>query len=272
MHNVALMAGHVLVDIVNRYKQQGNIMPSGLIFSATIFVLLSAINSHSQESIKIGSMQNYAPYNFESKNGKYIGIDVAIIETVLSELGLTAVHEPRPWPRAVIEFEEYKTDALFQLTATTERFLNWNMVGPIRSNARVYFVRANSSITDITSINDLKGLNVGVIRGYAYSDEFMKANDFEKEYVTDIVQNVMKLALGRVDIVIANKLPFKLETKMQEHENTIRMLPTPILVSERYIAFHKDEKGNALAKRFQIKLDELKLNGRVQKIIDSWHE
>ncbi len=217
-------------------------------------------------------MQNYAPYNFERADGKYVGIDVAIIQTVLSELGLKAIHEPRPWTRAVVEFEEHKTDSLFQLTSTSERLLKWNMVGPIRSNAKAYFVRFDSKIKDIKSLNDLTGLTVGVIRGYSFSDEFLQADNFEKEPVTDIVQNVVKLALGRVDIIIGNELPFKLESNKQGYTETIRMLPTPISVSNRYIAFHKDAKGNALAKRFQDKLDELKLNGSVQHIIDTWHE
>jgi len=224
----------------------------------------------SQESIKIASMDNFAPYNSRGKDGAYIGIDVAIIEAVLNELGIKYTHMPLPWNRAVIEFEKGTADMLFQLEMTPERYEKWNMVGPIRKNNFAYFVQKDSNIRDIKMIKDLKGLDIGLIRGYSYSKEFLDADYLTKAYVTDITQNVNKLMRGRIDIVMENELPFKYESKKMGFENVFRMLPTYSSESERYVAFPKNKKGIRIARRFQKKLNELKSNGSIQSILDNW--
>ncbi len=245
------------------------------------FVILSMMVTHllcilpraySEESIKIGSMEHYAPYNFEGEDGKYIGIDVAIIEAVLTELDITFTHLPRPWKRAVVEFEDGDTEMLFQLTLTPERSEKWHMVGPIRPNNRGYFVKHDSPIQDITTIQDLKGFSVGIIRGYTYPKEFVNADYFTKEKVTNIKQNVWKLEMGRVDVVLENVIPFQYYARKLGFEDRIRMLPTLAQEGERYVAFQKNERGEHLSTMFQKKLDRLIANGTIQAILDTRHE
>ena len=248
-------------------------MKKSLIISILMLMSFSFIsNAFSQESIKIGSMDKYPPYNFKGKGGKYIGIDVAIIEAVLNELGIKAIHVPTPWKRALVDFETGKTDMLFQLAPKPERFEKWNMVGPLRDNNRAYFVKNDSKIVDIKSIKELKGLKVGTIRGYVYPDEFMQADYFKKQEVTNIKQNVIKLSKGRIDIVVENEYPFKYELNKLRIEHGIRMLPTFASKHVRYAAFHKDKKGNELSKIFQKNLDELISSGMIKSIIDNWRE
>ena len=88
----------------------------------------------------------------------------------------------------------------------------------------------------------------------------------------DVAQNAKKLIHSRIDIAVENVIPFNYELKKLGAVNEVRILPTLLSKSVRYIAFHKNKKGNHLAEKFQRKLDELKRNGTIQLIIKNWHE
>jgi ABC-type amino acid transport substrate-binding protein len=244
-------------------------MSGSMMVTNALFFLPDAC---SQEPIKIGSMENFPPYNFTGKDGKYIGIDVAIIEAVLNKLGIAYTHQPRPWKRAVKELEDGDTQMLFQLSPKTEWFEKFYMAGPLRTNNRAYFVKHGSDIRDIPTIQDLKGRRVGIILGYRWTEEFVKADYFEKQEVAKIEQNVLKLDANRVDVVIENESVFNYLAQQLKLKDRFRMLPTYFETDKRYAAFRRDERGKKLAEMFQKKLDELVANGTIQSIIDTWHE
>lgn len=243
-----------------------------LAFTVLLLFISGIPGSTSAQHINIGSAEKFPPFNYTDKGGNYIGIDVTIIEMILDEIEVTYSHKPRPWKRAIAEFESGRTDMLFQLTPKPERFTNWYMVGPIRKNISAYFVKADSKIQEIKSLSDLKGLRVGVMNGYKYFKEFDEANIFTKDPVHHTVQNVRKLFKGRVDVVIETEQVFKYEIKMADLEGAIRMLPTPAVESTRYAAFRRTYKGKHLSELFQNKLDELKSKGVIQQTVDTWQE
>ncbi len=235
-----------------------------------LLVFLLTSSALAQETIKVGSMAKYPPYNFTNLQGEYTGIDVAIIESVLSELAIKVIHVPTPWKRALHNFEGGQTDMLFQLSPSAERFVKWNMVGPFRENNMGYFVLRDSKIKDIKLVEELRGLKVGTVLGFNYPKEFLQAKFFTKDEVVDISQNLQKLIRGRVDIVVENEYAFKHALEKASKPGQIRMLPTFSSVAARYVAFRKDEKGNKLARLFQEKLEEKISKGQITLIINAW--
>ena len=222
------------------------------------------------ETLKIGSMENFSPFNFNDGSGDVVGIDVDIIETVLSEMKLSAVHKPLPWKRAIAEFENGKLDILFQLAPTPERFEKYTMVGPIRSNNRAWFVRKDSELKDVLSLTDLDGLRVGTILGFSYPEDFTSASNFTKDPAKNISTNVNKLAATRLDIVLESEIPFLFEASKLGLSEEFRMLPSYAVESERWIAFQKSDRGRELGKEFQKKLDALHERQGVTSIIQKW--
>jgi len=246
-------------------------MKIGLVALGKILIVLSLTSyALAQETIKVSSMAKYPPYNFTNLQGEYTGIDVAIIESVLTELAIKVIHVPTPWKRALQNFEGGQTDMLFQLLPTDERFAKWNMVGPFRENNRGYFVLRNSKIKDIQSVEELRGLKVGTVLGFGYPEDFMQARFFTKDEVVEISQNIQKLIRGRVDIVVENEYPFKHELGKTGEPGQIRMLPTYASIDARYVAFRKDKRGNKLARLFQEKLEEKISKGQITLIINAW--
>ncbi|MEH6345968.1 MAG: transporter substrate-binding domain-containing protein [Bermanella sp.] len=235
-----------------------------------ILFVFSAGSVMAEETIKVGSMAKYPPYNYTNTQGVYTGIDVAIIESVLDELAIKVIHVPTPWKRAIVNFEGGQTDMLFQLSPSDERFKKWNMVGPFRENNRGYFVLHDSKIKDIKSVEQLRGLKVGTVLGYHYTKDFMQATFFTKDEVVEFPQNIHKLVRGRIDVVVENEYPFKLALAKTSEQARIRMLPSFASTGGRYVAFRKDKRGNKLAHLFREKLDEMISKGEITLIINAW--
>lgn len=235
-----------------------------------LILFLALANFTCSETIRAGSMVNFTPFNFYNDQGVYDGIDVAIIERAASELNIDIVHHPRPWKRALADFKNEETEMLFQLVATQERFEQWNMVGPIRNNNSVWFVKKVSPIKDIVSLEELLGHRVGTVHGFTYWKEFDQSRFFVRSPGLNVDINIQRILSDRVDISLESELVLKYAVVKSNSAELIRVLPTPAIESERYIAFHKDEDGDRLAKLFQNKLDEFRAKGAIQEIINEW--
>ncbi|WP_058316576.1 substrate-binding periplasmic protein [Cognatishimia activa] len=219
------------------------------------------------ETWVVGSQKDVPPFNYFDAQGTYVGIDVDILEEAAALAGVTLAHRPMPWRRALLDFESGQLDAVFQLTPTPERFAKWNMVGPLRSTRTVFITRVGSSIEDIETVNDLNGHVLGTVAGYTYGHEIDEDTNLNKEISTDDYGNVRKLLLGRVDVIVGGQTTLLSVIDDLKARDKIRILPTPLVIRDRFIAFPKDDRGSAMAKRMQTALDELRLKGRIAAII-----
>lgn len=212
------------------------------------------------------SMEAFAPYNY-SRNGIYQGIDVEILDTAARDMGVTLRHHPLPWRRAMLTFDKGEVDGLFQVTVTETRLTSWRMVGPLRMTRIVYVTRADSPLRDIATPVDLQDLTVGVVRGFTYGEGFERMDHFRRERSLDEETSLRKLLLGRCDVAVIGQSNAHYVSDMLGIRNALRVLPTPLVEEGRYIAFHRDARGMALADRLQPVLDRMHADGRIDRIL-----
>lgn len=234
---------------------------------AFIAALALSASAAGAETWKVGSQDSFVPYNFV-QDGEYTGIDVEILESAANSINVTLRHFPTTWRRALLDFEAGKLDALFQLTPTHERFRKWHMVGPIRTTQTVFMTRTDSQIVDIKGLPDLSDLVVGVVAGYTYGHKFDDDPQIEKEPSVDDFTNVRKLLLGRSDVIIGGRETLNYIVRELNAQDKVRILPTPLTVRDRYVAFHKTPEGLDKARRLQAQLDKMADDGVLQAIIN----
>lgn len=210
--------------------------------------------------IVIGSMESFAPFNYYNDAGDYVGLDTEVINAVFASLGIAYEHAPRPWKRALLEFNSGVTDVLFQFTPTEERAVKWHGV-KLRNNNQAYYVTPASPIEDIASLADLDGLTVGTIAGFTYSAEFDRAANFEKVVTKTFDAHLRILLAGRADVIIANEVTFEHAVEQMGLSASFRKLPTYAIQSERWIAFQKTPEGIALGNRFKAQLETMRASG-----------
>lgn len=217
----------------------------------------------------VGSQEDFVPYNY-TQGQDYTGIDVEILETASNSIGVTLEHFPTSWRRALLEFDSGNLDAIFQLTPTPERFRKWHMVGPLRTTKTVFMVRKDSTLNDVGDLTDLLDLVVGVVAGFTYGHEFDTDDRIVKEQSVDDFTNVRKLLLGRSDVIVGGRETLTYVARELNAQDKLRLLPTPLVETARYIAFRRTPDGALKAERLQAELNRMTKEGLVQAIIESF--
>ena len=111
-----------------------------------------------------------------------------------------------PWKRAITIARQGKTaDGMVGVWHNKERANDFLYSDPIFPN-KVGFYKHKSNAIIFENYTDLvsKGYKLGSVRGYIFP-KGLKESGIEIELVTDDLQNLKKLALGRVDLVVVDK-------------------------------------------------------------------
>lgn len=234
-------------------------------------IILFPVSVQAEEWV-VGSMEKFAPFNFE-RNGIYDGIDTRILNEAAKNIDVVLNHLPRPWKRAIKDLERKKTIALFQLSGNGDWFEKYYPVGPIRPNKRMLFVTNESAQESFEGYDNFKGFRIGVIKNFSYSDAFDKAVKEKKIipiYYSKPRAAVRALNAHRIEGVIETYEIFRFAASTEKLLGEFRELNPPISENERYIVFHRDEAGLEKAKRLQAALDKMWKTGRIKEIIDGF--
>ncbi len=132
-------------------------------------------------------------------------MDVKIIERVCKEAKIPYEIQFYPWERCVQMIKQGKADVIFGILKNEERkaYLKYPDQ-PVSFDKRV-IVSKKSSKLNIKSIQDLQGLTVGIVRGYAYHPDFDKSTIYTKDISTSTNQSLEKLKADRFSLVATNE-------------------------------------------------------------------
>lgn len=189
--------------------------------SAIILFIIPTIGN--TETLPLITLE-FPPWNYKDKNsGKIIGASVEIVTDILDRMGYEVKIDLKPWKRGQKETAEGKYAGIFTLTKSPTRLKYYYYADPISTITEVFFKRTDRNISWKT-LEDLKGLRVGVVGGYNYVDDFKKARKagyFQIQAVSlergDYV-NLRKLKHGRIDLFICvlNVCSYIIKSKSEE--------------------------------------------------------
>jgi polar amino acid transport system substrate-binding protein len=124
----------------------------------------------------------------------------------------------------------------------------------------------------VTELSDLKGLLVGVTRGYAYGEEFDKAPYFLRVQNDHVIQNLLLLVGGRIDFVVGDKwvLIYQMLQFMPQSISAVELTRLPVTARGLRIAIsrkHPDQKQ--ILDDFNAAIRAMREDGSLQQIIDT---
>ncbi|MFT3688418.1 substrate-binding periplasmic protein [Paenirhodobacter sp.] len=224
-----------------------------------------------QERWRLYAMEDFPPYSYMS-GGRFQGIDVDILDRAAGALGVGLDYVALPWRRAILAFDNSPEDGLFQLTPTAERARKWRMVGPIRDTVIVAVTRVGAPFARGVRLEGLRGLRVGVVRGFTYFEAFDRADHFVREVSPDERVSLRKLVLGRVDVVLMGRANARHVIGGLGMDQALRVLPVPLFREGRYLAFHRNPVGLDRGRRLQRELERLHAGGTVSAILRRYGE
>lgn len=214
--------------------------------------------------------EEYPPYEY-IEDGMIKGMNMDIIREAFKRMGIKPTFEPRPWKRALFELKAGEILALSSgfRTKDREHFVVYPDA-PLGMETNVIITTVNRDI-EVRSLDDLKGLNLGVVREYVYGEPFDSMHGLNKIKAQSSHQLLRMLLNGRMDVAIGNKAVFRYLARQQNALDRIKVL-YEVGSEPLYLMFSKERgpKAENLARDFGNAVKGMIKDGSFQRIVDSY--
>ncbi|MFP4383903.1 MAG: substrate-binding periplasmic protein [Spirochaetia bacterium] len=214
----------------------------------------------------------FPPYIMGDHAGKAEGgIAVEAAKELFSRLNMRTEIILHPWKRVLKSAKSGLSDGILLLMKTREReeYLVYS-IPYIISREMFYF---NTNIHPDFSWNtysDITPYTVGLVQGYTYGEEFLKAVEsysLSVQYADSTETNIKKLAANRVDLIVEEQIVTG--TYLSEHPeigSRIKAAEKPVTVYPYHMAFTRNYRFLELIHSINDVLDQMIKDKTIESI------
>lgn len=214
----------------------------------------------------------YPPYM--GKDLPHQGSVAHVIREAFKQEDISVSFKFYPWKRAyeMAKSGDFIATAFWFLTDERAQDFYYSK-HPVNIDDFSFFYMKNSPMKPWNTVADLKDYTIGITRGYTYSSEFMDmmANqELNTEPVSEDLQNLNKLLLGRIDITPIGTIPGMLLIRQNfspDEQKLFLIHPKPLKEDFSYLLFSRSHPD---AKKwmdiFDQGMEKLKQSGIIDKI------
>lgn len=186
------------------------------------------------------------------------GLDYEMTTIVFKRLGVDVQWQFLPWKRCLLMLEQGEADGVLDILKLPER--DGLLLYPNEPLSEINWVlfQANARPHPFNSLQDLTGLTIGVSPGYLYSPEFDTSTLFIREPAPTHEANFGKLARGRVDLVVTERLVGQQMIDKLKLRDDISEVPNVIARQDLYLAVRRNVGMDLLVQRFGAELKRFK--------------
>ncbi|CAH2602269.1 Amino acid ABC transporter substrate-binding protein [Rhodovastum atsumiense] len=199
--------------------------------------------------------------------GKPAGIYNALISEAFRRIGLAADMSAAPWKRAIAGLDAAE-NGVGGIYSNAERQRKYDFSDKLFDEVIVVYV-PKARAFGFSGVDSLKGKTVGVIRGWSYGDDFdaaVKAGTIRTEETASDASNFAKLALGRIDAVLAIREAGKVAMAAQGVGEKVTALDPPLSSNPSFLAFSRQAGKGELLGRFNTALGAMRRDGSFERI------
>lgn len=186
----------------------------------------------------------WPPYADASLPGQ--GLAVEIVTTALKRAGYTTYMRVDSLDRileggALGVYDVFATpwysDARNQYLDYSEPYLE----------SYIRFIKKKDKKLRYESLDDLKGVMVGTVQDYAYGPEFDQARGIIKIPERNLIQNLLKLTQGRIDLTLDDELvvQYEINSYMPNSMAELEFLAVPLAVRGIHIGVSRENPQHA---------------------------
>ena len=244
------------------------------IYISVLLLLTACFNSLAfaeSKPLKIaGSV--WPPYIIDQ--GAEKGAATALVSEILKRAGYQTEVSIETWPRTLEGTSAGIYDVIISAWYTKERETHFQFTEPYFVNT-IQFVKRKDAQIDFKDYQDLKGLVIGVVNGYAYGEEFDNAKGILKLPSNHLIQNLLKLQQGRIDLTLGDKWVVRHE--LTEYFPTaikdFAFLGKPVATRTLHAAVSRAHpQHDKIVKDFNKALKSMKADGSYEKILDTYRK
>ncbi|MGR3966613.1 amino acid ABC transporter substrate-binding protein [Pseudomonas sp. 910_23] len=224
------------------------------LLTAVLFSCLSLV-AHG-EKLRIVT-EPWAPYVYDD-NGTRAGLDYETTVAVFQRLGVEVQWQFLPWKRCLAMLEQGHADGALDIFHSHER--DAQLLYPSEPLSEVEFVLfyANDRPHPTTTLDELRGLTVGISPGYLYGETFSGSSAFEREPAPSHEANFGKLMLGRIDMVVTDRRVGQHIIKTLGLEGKVSQAAVVVSRQQQFLAVRRGAGMDLLVQRFAAELKRFK--------------
>ncbi|CAM3723859.1 substrate-binding periplasmic protein [Ectopseudomonas alcaliphila] len=236
-----------------------------------LLALLALTHSLAAQPWRVVGDEQFAPYSFvTAADDTPLGLDVELVDAVLREAQVPYEIRLYPWERVKRMLDRGEVQMAFQFAGTPQRQQQYQLVGPLRSGSTVFMTTAKTAISDWKTLDDLSPYVIGQVRGYAYEENFDRADLARDSSAQNPRQLVSMLLAGRIGIIVGDHTQLLYFIREQRAQDQVRVLPRPLIQMPRFVAFAKGDTERA--RQFSEALVRLRKAGKLDEIQQRWQQ
>jgi len=245
-----------------------------IVFCISLSSLSFVLSAHADDLQFV--VDEWPPFHFAQTDGTVGGFATEIMREVLKNMNRTYTIRIQPFARVQYSIKKGKADGAFVSLMSNERKeYAYFPDEPFATMKWVFFIRSkDKGRLKLNSYKDLKGHRVGVVRSFAYTDEFwkfLKENNISHDEVTYDEQNFKKLAAGRVDYVPAGLENGRYLLKKAGIEKDVAILTDFVMREDGlYAIWSKKRTDKNFVKQFSDALKDYKSSESYRKIYNRY--
>lgn len=138
----------------------------------------------------------------------------------------------------------------------------------------VRFIKKKDLDFTYESFDDLKGMMIGTVQDYAYDEQFNDSRALIKISERNLIQNLLKLTQGRIDLTLDDELVLQYEINqyMPNSMQELEFLPKPLAVRGIHIGVSRENPDHEkIVAAFNKAIGEMKKDGSYDTIVAKHH-
>ncbi len=260
---------------LRRHSHRGTVRAFATMAAAAILAMLTtglltpARASADGETYTIATDTTFAPFEFQDKQGNFVGIDMDLIRAIAEDQKFTVDIKPPRFDAALQAVQANQVDGVIAgMSITDKRKQVFDFSEPyFESGIQMAVLKTNN---DVKSYEDLRGKRVAVkngTQGATFANSIKDKYGFEVVSFADSSSMFDEVKTGN-SVAVFEDYPVLLYGIAQG--NGFKTVTPPKEEPTGY-GFAVDKGRNAdLLKKFNAGLDNLKKSGRYDKIINSY--
>jgi polar amino acid transport system substrate-binding protein len=137
---------------------------------------------------------------------------------------------------------------------------------------KIRFIEREGANIRFTQLSDLRGALIGVTRGYTYGEAFDNAPDLIRVQNDHVIQSLLQLVAGRIDLVIGDKwvLIHQMLEFMPQSIEDVELVRLPVTAKGLHIAVSRQHpRAEQILRDFNREIAAMNQDGSLQQIVDT---
>lgn len=243
-----------------------NVAVRFILFLCLLCVGFTAAPALAEDRVVQIHFEDYPPYEYVS-GGEPQGLNIDLMTEAFRRMGIIPDYTSMPWKRGVYELRNGGILALASGFKTPEREVFAFFPPEPLAMEHVYVVVPAVSGLEIDSLDDLRGLSIGVVGGYAYGEAFDSMVGLNKVEAGSNPQLLKMLLSQRMDVAIMNKAVARALAKKMGALFHIRFI-YEVNSEPLYLLFSRarGHEAKTMSKQFGAALKAMRMDGTWARI------